>query len=89
MLKDQGTYEGKAFFDWVRDLLEAKGIRTFKDLVRRDDLDAADHQHPKPWRNHMRRPKGTNPTCFDPRLPEGQAQRQCTHLLTQVAIGSG
>jgi NTE family protein len=39
MLKDQGIYEGKAFFDWIRGLLETKGIRTFKDLVRRDDLD--------------------------------------------------
>lgn len=41
MLKDQGLYEGKAFFDWIRDLLEARGVRTFKDLVRRNELDAS------------------------------------------------
>lgn len=39
MLKDQGLYEGKAFFDWIRDLLQDRGVRTFKDLVRREELD--------------------------------------------------
>jgi NTE family protein len=41
MLKDQGIYEGRAFFEWIRGLLEARGIRTFKDLVRRGELDAS------------------------------------------------
>ena len=39
MLKDLGLYEGKAFFDWIDALLEAKGVRTFGDLVRREDAE--------------------------------------------------
>lgn len=39
VLKDLGVYEGKGFEDWMRDLLEAKGVRTFRDLVRREDSD--------------------------------------------------
>ncbi len=37
MLKDLGVYEGEAFLVWMRDLLEAKGVRTFGDLVRHED----------------------------------------------------
>jgi NTE family protein len=33
ILRDQGIYEGEAFQQWMAGLLEAKGIRTFKDLV--------------------------------------------------------
>lgn len=39
ILKDLGIYEGEAFLGWMRDLLEAKGIRTFGDLVRREDAE--------------------------------------------------
>ena len=37
MLKDLGVYEGEAFLVWMRGLLEAKGLRTFGDMVRRED----------------------------------------------------
>src|SRR5829696_6799499 len=37
VLKDLGIYEGKAFLAWMGDLLEAKGVRMFGDLVRRAD----------------------------------------------------
>jgi NTE family protein len=33
ILRDQGIYEGKRFYEWMKELLEAKGIRTFRDLV--------------------------------------------------------
>ena len=33
LLKDQGLYEGQALLEYVRDLLAAKGIRTFGDLI--------------------------------------------------------
>lgn len=36
VLKDLGIYEGVRFEDWIADLLEAKGVRTFGDLMRRD-----------------------------------------------------
>ena len=36
VLKDLGVYEGGAFMEWMRGLLEARGKRTFGDLVRRD-----------------------------------------------------
>ena len=39
VLKDLGIYEGEAFSAWMRDLLEAKGVRTFGDLVRREDAE--------------------------------------------------
>lgn len=39
ILKDLGIYEGKAFEDWMRDLLEDRGVRTFGDLVRREDAE--------------------------------------------------
>ncbi len=39
ILKDLGVYEGEAFLAWMRELLEAKGIRTFGDLVRREDAE--------------------------------------------------
>ncbi len=39
VLKDLGIYEGDAFLAWMRDLLEAKGIRTFGDVVRREDAE--------------------------------------------------
>ncbi len=37
VLKDLGIYGGEAFLVWMGSLLEAKGIRTFGDLVRRED----------------------------------------------------
>lgn len=33
ILLDQGIYEGRVLHDWMRDLLEQKGVRTFGDLV--------------------------------------------------------
>ncbi len=39
ILKDLGIYEGKAFEEWMRGLLEARGVRTFGDLVRREAVD--------------------------------------------------
>ena len=33
LLKDQGLYEGRALLEYMRDLLAARGIRTFRDLV--------------------------------------------------------
>ncbi len=39
ILKDLGIYEGKAFEEWMRELLETRGVRTFGDLVRREDVD--------------------------------------------------
>lgn len=33
LLLDQGIYEGKQFLEWMRGLLAAKGIHTFRDLV--------------------------------------------------------
>ena len=33
LLKDQGLYEGKALLEYVRGLLRAKGVSTFKDLM--------------------------------------------------------
>ena len=39
VLKDLGVYEGEAFLVWIRDLLEAKGVRTFGNLVRREDTE--------------------------------------------------
>ncbi len=39
ILKDLGIYEGKAFEEWMRGLLETRGVRTFGDLVRREDVD--------------------------------------------------
>jgi NTE family protein len=40
MLKDQGIYEGKAFFDWISGLLKAKGVERFGDLIREDLTDS-------------------------------------------------
>jgi NTE family protein len=45
VLKDLGIYEGEAFLAWMRDLLEAKGIRTFGDLVRREDADELKYRY--------------------------------------------
>ena len=39
ILRDLGIYEGKAFEEWMRALLEAKGKHTFGDLVRREDVE--------------------------------------------------
>jgi NTE family protein len=39
MLSDLGLYEGAAFLEWIEDLLETRGIRTFGDLVRREDAE--------------------------------------------------
>ena len=33
ILKDLGIYEGKYFESWIRELLTAKGVRTFSDLI--------------------------------------------------------
>ena len=39
ILKDLGIYEGEAFEEWMRGLLEARDVRTFGDLVRREDAE--------------------------------------------------
>ena len=39
MLLDLGIYEGDRFLEWIRERLEAKGIRTFADLVHADYAD--------------------------------------------------
>jgi NTE family protein len=39
ILLDQGIYEGTRFYEWIKELLEAKGIRTFRDLVIKDETD--------------------------------------------------
>ena len=39
ILEHRGIYEGKALLRWLTSLLEAKGVRTFGDLVRRPDAD--------------------------------------------------
>jgi NTE family protein len=39
LLLDLGIYEGDRFLDWIRERLEAKGIRTFADLVRAGETD--------------------------------------------------
>jgi len=36
MLLDLGLYEGDRFLEWIRELLEAKGVRTFAQLVHPD-----------------------------------------------------
>lgn len=33
IILDQGIYEGKRFYEWMRELLAAKGVHTFADLV--------------------------------------------------------
>jgi hypothetical protein len=39
VLKNRGIYEGKVFLNLMERLLEAKGVRTFGDLVRRPEAD--------------------------------------------------
>jgi NTE family protein len=39
ILKDLGIYEGRAFEEWMRGLLDARDVRTFGDLVRREDVE--------------------------------------------------
>ncbi|HET7855457.1 MAG TPA: patatin-like phospholipase family protein, partial [Gaiellaceae bacterium] len=39
ILLDLGIYEGKRFHEWMKEMLEAKGIRTFRDLVVKDETD--------------------------------------------------
>ncbi len=39
MLLDLGLYEGNFFLEWIRERLEAKGVRTFADLVHPDYAD--------------------------------------------------
>jgi NTE family protein len=39
IFKDRGIYEGEAFLRWMTGLLEAKGVRTFGDLVRRPEAE--------------------------------------------------
>ncbi|MDQ3067148.1 MAG: patatin-like phospholipase family protein [Actinomycetota bacterium] len=39
MLLDLGLYEGTYFLEWIRERLEAKGVRTFADLVHPDYAD--------------------------------------------------
>jgi NTE family protein len=40
LLKDRGIFEGEAFHAWISDLLAAKGVRTFGDLVRHPEAGA-------------------------------------------------
>jgi NTE family protein len=39
IIEHRGIYEGKALLRWLTSLLEAKGVRTFGDLVRRPDAE--------------------------------------------------
>jgi len=39
LIRKKGIYKGKFFEDWIRKLLEAKGIRTFKDLIIEESKD--------------------------------------------------
>jgi NTE family protein len=39
MLLDLGMYEGDRFLEWIRERLEAKGVRTFADLIHPDYAD--------------------------------------------------
>lgn len=39
ILFDQGIYEGDFFFEWMRELMAAKGVHTFRDLVHPDFAD--------------------------------------------------
>jgi NTE family protein len=39
LLLDLGIYEGDRFLDWIRERLEAKGVRTFADLVHPEHAD--------------------------------------------------
>jgi NTE family protein len=39
VLKDLGIYEGEEFEGWMREMLEARDVRTFGDLVRREDAE--------------------------------------------------
>ena len=39
MLLDLGLYEGDRFLAWIREPLEAKGVRTFADLVHEEFAD--------------------------------------------------
>jgi NTE family protein len=42
LLKDQGIYEGNFFLEYIRDLLEAKQVRTFRDLIHPDYANSDD-----------------------------------------------
>jgi NTE family protein len=39
VLLDQGIYEGRRFYDWIKQLLADKGVRTFGDLVSEEFAD--------------------------------------------------
>ena len=39
LLRDQGIYQGQVFLRWIRELLEAKGVRTFADLIHPEQSD--------------------------------------------------
>jgi len=43
ILLDEGIYEGERFLEWIRGLLEAKGIKTFADL--KTDFDDPKYQY--------------------------------------------
>lgn len=45
ILKDQGIFEGQAFYTWIAELLAAKGKRTFGDLVHPDFADEARYRY--------------------------------------------
>ena len=45
MLLDLGLYEGNFFLEWIRERLEAKGVRTFADLVHPDYADDPRFRH--------------------------------------------
>jgi NTE family protein len=45
ILKDRGIYEGNEFFKFISELLEARGIRTFGDLIRDADEDEARYRY--------------------------------------------
>jgi NTE family protein len=39
LLLDLGLFEGERFYEWMKEMLEAKGVRTFADLVHPDYAD--------------------------------------------------
>jgi NTE family protein len=39
LLLDLGLYEGERFYEWMKEMLEAKGVRTFADLIHPDYAD--------------------------------------------------
>jgi NTE family protein len=45
ILAEKGMYKGEFFLEWIRKLLEARGVRTFKDLVDPEFADEPDSRY--------------------------------------------